>query len=82
MSTQKLVRMANQIAIFFRTQPDETAVAGVADHIKAFWAPMMRREIYAHVKSGGEGLDPLARRGLEALMARDAAAVEATKQAN
>ena len=76
MSTQKLVRMANQIAIFFRTQPEAAAVAGVADHIKSFWNPMMRREIYSHLKNGGEGLDPLARRGLETLMARDAAVAD------
>ena len=74
MSAEKLVYMANQIAAFFRSQPDEAAVAGVADHIKSFWNPMMRREIYSHLRAGGEGLDPLARRGLEALMARDPAA--------
>lgn len=74
MSADKLVRMANQIAIFFRTQPEEVAAAAVADHIKSFWNPLMRREMYAHVRAGGEGLEPLARAGLDALMARDAAA--------
>ncbi|MBX9760376.1 MAG: formate dehydrogenase subunit delta [Beijerinckiaceae bacterium] len=74
MSVEKLVHMANQIAAFFKSQPDEKAVAGVADHIKSFWHPMMRREAYAHLQAGGEGLDPLARRGLETLMARDPAA--------
>ena len=78
MSPEKLVYMANQIATFFRSQPDEAAVAGVADHIKSFWNPVMRRDIYSHLRAGGEGLDPLARRGLEALMARDTA-VAATK---
>lgn len=76
MSAQKLVHMANQIAAFFRSQPDEQAIAGIADHIKSFWHPMMRREAYGHLQAGGEGLDPLARRGLEALMSRDPAARE------
>jgi formate dehydrogenase subunit delta len=74
LSAQKLVRMANQIATFFRTQAEEAAAAAVADHIRSFWNPAMRREIYTHLRAGGEGLDPLARRGLEALMARDPAA--------
>lgn len=74
MSAEKLVYMANQIAAFFRSQPEEAAVAGVADHIKSFWNPMMRREAYDHLRKGGEGLDPLARRSLEALMAKDPAA--------
>ena len=80
MSAQKLVHMANQIAAFFRSQPEEAAAQGVADHIKSFWNPVMRREIYAHLRAGGEGLDPLAREGLEALMVRDPAAeVSVTK---
>lgn len=73
-SAPKLVYMANQIATFFRSQPEEGAVAGVADHIRSFWSPTMRRDIYAHLRAGGEGLDPLARRGLETLMPADRAA--------
>ncbi|MDP2357769.1 MAG: formate dehydrogenase subunit delta [Beijerinckiaceae bacterium] len=76
MSAHKLVRMANQIAIFFRTQPEEAAAAAVADHIKSFWSPVMRREIYAHLGAGGEGLEPLARAGLEVLKACDAGAYD------
>lgn len=76
MKAEKLVYMANQIASFFHAQPDAEAVAGVADHIRNFWHPSMRRDAYAHLRAGGEGLNPLARRGLEALMARDPAAVE------
>jgi formate dehydrogenase subunit delta len=79
MSADKLVRMANQIATFFRTQADDAAVAAVADHIKSFWSPVMRRDIYAHLRMGGEGLDPLARRGIEALMARDPIVDNVTK---
>ena len=41
------------------------AVAGaqsVANHIKRYWDPRMRREIVAHFKEkGGAGLDPIAR---------------------
>lgn len=60
MNTPTLVRMANQIASFFRVQPEAEAVAATADHIRKFWDPRMRRDLTAHLKAGGAGLDPLA----------------------
>ncbi len=57
----KLVRMANQIAIFFHSQPRaEERAPGVATHINKFWEPRMRRALFEIVdRHGGEGLDPL-----------------------
>jgi len=66
----KLVYMANQIGKFFASQGQEQAVAGTADHIKKFWDPRMRAAIFAHLKEGGAGLDPIVRTALEQL--RDA----------
>ena len=43
MSPDLMVHNLNQIAGFFATYPHEEAVAGVADHIKRFWAPRMRK---------------------------------------
>ena len=74
MSAEKLVRMANQIAVFFASQPQDGAEAGVADHIRSFWNPLMRRDIYAHLDQGGEGLDPLALSALKLLRQSDPAA--------
>ena len=37
----KLTMMANQIAQFFKSYPDDEAVAGIASHIEAFWTPKM-----------------------------------------
>ncbi|MCL4183076.1 MAG: formate dehydrogenase subunit delta [Burkholderiaceae bacterium] len=66
MNIDKLVRMANQIERFFRSEPDrDAAVAGIADHIRRFWEPRMREAIVAHLDAGGEGLDELARRAIE-----------------
>jgi formate dehydrogenase subunit delta len=65
----KLVYMANQIGKFFASQGQERAVAGTADHIKKFWDPRMRAAIFAHLKAGGAGLDPIARMALEQLAA-------------
>ncbi|WP_298957932.1 formate dehydrogenase subunit delta [uncultured Methylobacterium sp.] len=57
---QKLVRMANQIATFFRSYPEEEAVAGIHKHIVAFWTPKMRDQLIAHCTAEDHGLDPLA----------------------
>lgn len=55
----KLVRMANQIATFFLSQPEEVRVEGVATHINKFWEPRMRRHLFEHIDAGGDGLLPL-----------------------
>ena len=57
MSPEKMVRMANQIAAFFDSQP-EPADEAVAKHINDFWAPRMRAQLLAHVDAGGAGLRP------------------------
>jgi formate dehydrogenase subunit delta len=59
-SMDTLVRMANQIADFFRIQPEAEAVAGTADHIRRFWDPRMRSQMAKHLASGGAGLNPIA----------------------
>lgn len=57
----KLIRMANQIGIFFTSKPHEEGVAGVAEHINKFWEPRMRRQFFEVVDAGGEGLMPIVR---------------------
>lgn len=56
---QKLVRMANQIATFFHSQPEAERVQGVATHINKFWESRMRRQFFEMIEDGGEGFDPL-----------------------
>lgn len=61
MKTEKLVRMANQIAGFFAHEGPERGAASVADHLRKFWDPRMRAELTAAVADGSaQGLDPLA----------------------
>ena len=67
MSLDKLVYMANQISKFFASQGSEQAVAGTANHIRQFWDPRMRAQIYAHLAAGGKGLEPVARAAIEQL---------------
>ncbi len=50
MDLHNLIVMANRIGDFFVAQPDrDEAMAGIADHIRKFWEPRMRREILAAV---------------------------------
>ena len=66
-SPDKLVYMANQIGKFFQSQGPDKAVTGTAEHIKKFWDPRMRKQIFAHLDAGGAGLDPDVRDALKTL---------------
>ena len=54
----KLIRMAGQMADFFRSQPDAAPAEAVARHINAFWTPRMRQDFVDHLAAGAEA-DPL-----------------------
>ena len=61
--TDKLIRMANQIADFFDAMPDRTeAQEGIVNHIKRSWAPSMRHALLAHIDAspGTSGLNAMA----------------------
>ncbi|GJD92307.1 MULTISPECIES: formate dehydrogenase subunit delta [Methylobacterium] len=60
----KLVRMANQIAAFFRSYPEEEAVAGIDKHIRAFWTPKMIANLETALPEQGERVDDLVVRAL------------------
>lgn len=61
MDAKKLIAMANQIAAFWGADPDRSvAMAGMQSHLKRFWEPRMRRDLYAHLDAHGpDGLHPL-----------------------
>lgn len=41
-----LIDMANQIGAFFESMPDrDEALTGIAEHIRRFWEPRMRRAL-------------------------------------
>ena len=71
MNIDLLVKMANEISEFFAAEsaPAEAPQA-VAEHLRRFWEPRMRRQIIEHLRDkGGAGLTDLARRGVETLAA-------------
>ena len=45
-SPDRLVYMANQIGKFFQSQGHDKALPGIAEHIKKFWDPRMRKAIF------------------------------------
>jgi formate dehydrogenase subunit delta len=68
MHIEQLVTMANDIANFFRSASDPGAGGrNVADHLRRYWDPRMRKQIIAHFDAGGSGLSDLAREGVEQL---------------
>ncbi|QQC63850.1 formate dehydrogenase subunit delta [Paraburkholderia ginsengisoli] len=63
MDTQNLIDMANRIGDFFESMPDhDEALTGVADHIRRFWEPRMRRALLAALDeapgvNGADGIE-------------------------
>lgn len=67
MNVEHLVRMANQIGAFFEAEPDPDEVrAGIAQHLKRFWDPRLRRTLVAYAEEGGAGLKEIVRQAIRA----------------
>ena len=65
MRIEHLVSMVNDIGNFFNAESDKAEAAkSIANHVRRFWDPRMRREIIAHYKQGGAGLDDLPQIGI------------------
>ena len=68
MQAEKLVRMANDIAANLAYGPDKAkAVAGVADHLRRFWSPLMREEIVNYDDRGQVKLSEVAKQAVAQL---------------
>ncbi|MFE3838257.1 formate dehydrogenase subunit delta [Pseudogemmobacter sonorensis] len=59
MSREKIIRMANQIALFMETKPHDEGVAGLAAHINDFWEPGMRARLLELLDGEADGLRPM-----------------------
>ncbi len=74
MRVERLVSMANDIGAFFNADPDKAEAAkNIAGHLTRFWDPRMRREIVAHYREGGAGLDPVVRSAIGLLFEQQSA---------
>ena len=56
-----LIRMVNRIGAFFAAMPDrEEAMRDLAQHVRRFWEPRMRQQLFEHLDARqGEGVDEL-----------------------
>ncbi len=61
---EKLVRMANQMADFFRSYPEKEAAAGIHQHIITFWTPKMVAELEACLPAMGARADILVHKAM------------------
>jgi formate dehydrogenase subunit delta len=60
MALSDLVRMANQIADFYRAYGEVEAQHGIASHIDSFWERRMRDELVQAIERGdASGLKPI-----------------------
>ncbi|MEK0428053.1 MAG: NAD-dependent formate dehydrogenase delta subunit [Pseudomonadota bacterium] len=66
MDVNNLITMANQIGTFFDSMPDrQQAVQDIAEHIRRFWDPRMRRAILDSLdQHNDEGLSDIVREAL------------------
>jgi formate dehydrogenase subunit delta len=64
MDAHHLVTMVNEIAAFFAGEDPGKAAENVANHLRRYWDPRMRKQIIAHAGNGGEGLSPVAQAGV------------------
>jgi formate dehydrogenase subunit delta len=69
MKLDHLIEMANQIGDFFESLPDrDEALFDIAEHIRKFWEPRMRRTVLAALDSGQareEGLSEIVETALK-----------------
>jgi formate dehydrogenase subunit delta len=68
MNAEHLARMANEIGAFFVSgNEDAEAARLIADHLRRFWDPRMRKQIVAYVDAGGAHLDAPVRQAIDLL---------------
>jgi len=62
MTAATQARLVNDIAAQFHYLPEAEAAAAVANHLRTFWDPRMRRQLCDLVDQGPDGstLDPIA----------------------
>ena len=64
-----VLRLAGEIAVQFQHQSAQEAAAAIAEHIRAFWDPRMRRALHTAIEGGAE-TDPVLRHAAALLRQR------------
>jgi formate dehydrogenase subunit delta len=76
MNIDLLIKMSNEITAFFVGEHDEqAATAAVANHLRRYWDPRMRKQIIAYYEERqGAGLVDIAKNAVAQLAAQSKAA--------
>ena len=59
METRDMIRMANQIATFFKGYGEVEGTREIATHINNYWEPRMRKMFFEHIAQGGKEFEPM-----------------------
>ena len=59
METRDMVRMANQMATFFKPYGTAEGSKELAAHINNFWEPRMRAKFFEYLEAPENDLDPM-----------------------
>lgn len=58
MEIDTLIHMANRIGAFFEALPDrQEGLDGVAEHLRRYWEPRMRRQLLGWIDDEGADVD-------------------------
>ena len=73
MDIEHMVKMVNEISLFYEGESGvgEKAAHDVANHLRRFWDPRMRKQIVSHYQSGAHGLDDVGRTAVGMLASGD-----------
>lgn len=52
MAADRIITMAKQIGDFFAPYPPERRTEGVRNHLRSYWDPRMRDELFALIDAG------------------------------
>jgi formate dehydrogenase subunit delta len=65
MDAHHLVTMVNEIAAFFAGEDPGKAAENVANHLRRYWDPRMRKQIIELATHGDAGLSQVGKAGVE-----------------
>jgi formate dehydrogenase subunit delta len=69
MDDETLIRMANQIAVFYAPYSEAEAVDGVCEHLKKFWEPRMLEGLFEAYRNSPSKLTPAVAAAITQLLA-------------
>jgi formate dehydrogenase subunit delta len=70
MDDETLIRMANQIAVFYGPYTETEAIEGVSVHLKKFWEPRMLEGLFKAYETSPSKFTPAVAAAIAQLLAK------------